>query len=93
MTLFIIGKAWLFAVVVGLLFLYPRGSRFLSAHWLLGSTLGMVLSFVGLAIASRSLDAANWMPVAMAVGAVFGALIGSRLAFKLNVALGWQTPK
>ena len=94
MTLFIIGKAWLFAVVAGLVFLYPKGSRFLSAHLLLGSTFGMVLSFVGLAIASWSLDATgNWMSVAMAAGAVLGVFIGSRLAFKLNAALGWQTPK
>ena len=85
MTMLIVAKAWLIAVITGLILLYPRESRCLSVHLLLGSTIGLVLSFVALGLAAS--------PLAMAAGGLLGVFIGSRLAVRLNLALGWQTPK
>jgi hypothetical protein len=94
MTLFILGKAWLFAVVAGLIFLLRKDSRFVSAYLLLGSTVGLVLSFVGVALMSSILGpvspGAPWEPVAMVAGGVLGAFIGFWMALKVNRLLGWQ---
>jgi hypothetical protein len=94
MTLFIIGKVWLFAVIAGLIFLFPRQSRFLGLHFLLGATAGLLLAFVCLGIVSRLVGSAVAMgPVAMAVGGLLGVVVGSRIALKLNLALGWQAQR
>jgi hypothetical protein len=98
MTIFILGKAWLFAVIAGLLFLLPKESRILSAHFLLGSTFGLILAFVGLTIASFFLGSAKdsdvlWSPVAMVLGSILGVVVGSRLARRVNLALGWKQLK
>ena len=94
MTLFIIGKVWLFAVIAGLVFLFPRQSRFLGLHFLVGATVGLLLAFVCLAIASWLIGAEVAMvPVAMTVGAVVGVFAGSKIAARLNLALGWQVQR
>jgi hypothetical protein len=94
MTLFILGKVWLFAVIAGLIFLFPRQSRFLGLHFLLGATAGLLLAFVCLAIVSRVVGSGAAMAtVAMAAGGLIGVVVGSRIALRLNFALGWQAQR
>jgi hypothetical protein len=91
MVMFIVGKLWLFALVSGLILLFPRQSRFLAAYLLVGSTLGLLLAFVCMGIVSQFLGAETSLaPLAMAAGGILGVVAGSRIALKLNVVLGWQ---
>jgi uncharacterized membrane protein YfcA len=95
MTVFVLGKAWLIAVIAGLIFLLPKESRILSAHLLLGSTFGLILAFVGSGIVSFILGSAKdsdvfWIPIAMILGSILGVVVGSRLARRVNLALGWK---
>jgi len=90
-VMFIVGKVWLFALISGLIFLFPRQSRFLAPHLLIGSTLGLLLAFVFVGIVTVSFGSEGTAgPLAMAAGGILGFLVGSRIAVKLNVALGWQ---
>ena len=89
MVMFIVGKVWLFAVIAGMIFLFPRQSRFLAPHLLIGSTLGLLLAFVFSGVATLSFGSvASAGPVAMAAGGILGFIAGSWIAFKLNAALG-----
>lgn len=89
MVMFIVGKVWLFAVIAGVIFLFPKQSRFLAPHLLIGSTLGLLLAFVFSGIVSLSFGSESPAgPVAMAAGGVLGFIAGSWIAFKLNAALG-----
>jgi len=89
MVIFIVGKLWLFAVIAGLIFLFPKQSRFLAPHLLIGSTLGLLLAFVFSGIASLSFGSeASAGPLAMAAGGILGFIAGSWIAIKLNAALG-----
>ena len=92
--MFIVGKIWLFALISGLIFLFPRQSRFLASLLLIGSTLGLLLAFLFLGIATLSFGSGvSAGPLAMAAGGILGFLAGSRIALKLNAALGWQAQR
>jgi hypothetical protein len=94
MVMFIVGKAWLFAVITGLILLFPKQSRFLAPYLLIGSTLGLLLAFVFSGIVALSFGPeVSAGPLAMAAGGIFGFIAGSRIALKLNTVLGWQAPR
>jgi hypothetical protein len=46
MPIFFVGTAWLLAMILGTVCLFPRSLRYLSTHLILGSTIGFALSFI-----------------------------------------------
>jgi|SRR5712671_247081 len=50
MPIFFVGTAWLFVMITGVICLFQRESRFLSAHLFFGSTIGFLLSFIGMVL-------------------------------------------
>ena len=94
MSMFIVGKVWLFAVIAGLILLFPKQSRFLAGHLLLGANFGLLMAFVGLGIlrllfrSETSLD-----PLVLVAGGILGILAGSRIALKLKCFSRMASPR
>jgi len=94
MTMFIIGKVWVFAMIAGLILLFHRQSRSLGLHFLFGATAGLLLAFASLGVVSRLIGSSVSIdPLALAAGGLLGVVVGSRIALKLNLALGWQAQR
>jgi hypothetical protein len=101
MLFFFILPVWFLCLIAGFGILLSQRLRFLSAYLLLGSTCGLLLSFVlslgVLLLTGKFLGGTSvaWLAlvaylVGIAIEGTIGVLLGLFLARTLNRRLGWQ---
>jgi hypothetical protein len=96
---------WLLVVVVGLAFLIWPRLRFLSAYFVLCSTVGLLVSFALSLLVFTAADKVKisseiWGGLAIlliyvamiGIGAIIGVILGFVAARKVNALFGWRQP-